>query len=130
MTHPRRVQAGMPALRVSIHHHLFSFMSLAPLYFILFGTLSAVFGILGWVRAKSKASLIAGVASGLLLSLAGILGFLKPGDSGLWVGGVVSLALLGRFLPAFLKTRALYPAGILAALALGGVVVAALHLAQ
>ena len=105
-------------------------MSLAPLYFILFGTLSAVFGILGWVRAKSKASLIAGVASGLLLSLAGILGFLKPGDSGLWVGGVVAMALLGRVLPAFLKTRALYPAGILAALALGGVVVAALHLAQ
>ena len=103
-------------------------MSLAPLYFIIFGTLSAVFGILGWVRAKSKASLIAGVASGLLLSLAGILG--GWGDSGLWVGGVVSLALLGRFLPAFLKTRALYPAGILAALALGGVVVAALHLAQ
>jgi uncharacterized membrane protein (UPF0136 family) len=125
------MQAGVrPRFVLPFIITFFSFMSLAPLYFILFGTVSEVFGILGWVRAKSKASLIAGVASGLLLSLAGILGFLKLGDSGLWVGGVVSLALLGRFLPAFLKTKALYPAGIMATLALGGVVIAALHLSQ
>jgi len=103
-------------------------MSIAPLYFIIFGSVSEVLGILGWVRAKSKASLIAGLASGLLLTLAGILGFLQFERPGLWLGGVVSLLLLGRFLPAFLKTKALYPAGVMTVLALGGVVLAALHL--
>jgi len=105
-------------------------MSLAPLYFIIFGSVSEVFGILGWVRAKSKASLIAGLASGLLLTLAGILGLLQIVRPGLWLGGAVSLLLLGRFLPAFLKSKALYPAGVMAVLALGGVVLAALHLFQ
>jgi uncharacterized membrane protein (UPF0136 family) len=105
-------------------------MSLAPLYFIIFGSVSEVFGILGWVRAKSKASLIAGLASGLLLTLAGILGMLQIVRPGLWLGGAVSLLLLGRFLPAFLKSKALYPAGVMAVLALGGVVLAALHLFQ
>jgi len=105
-------------------------MSLAPLYFVIFGSVSEVFGILGWVRAKSKASLVAGLASGLLLTLAGILGFLQLDQAGLWLGGVVSLLLLGRFLPAFLKTKALYPSGVMAALALGGVVLAGVYLSQ
>ena len=41
------------------------------------GRVTGSYGILGWVRAKSKASLIAGVASGLLLTIAGILGLLQ-----------------------------------------------------
>lgn len=105
-------------------------MSVAPLYFIIFGSVAEVLGILGWVRAKSKASLIAGLASGLLLTVAGILGFLHFDRAGLWLGGGVSLLLLGRFLPAFLRTKALYPAGVMAGLALGGVILAALHLFQ
>ena len=46
----------------------------------------------------------------------------------LWLGGVVSLLLLGRFLPAFLKSKSLYPAGIMAALSLVGVVIAVARL--
>lgn len=105
-------------------------MSVAPLYFLIFGSVSEVLGILGWVRAKSKASLIAGVASGLLLSIAGILGLLQIVRPGLWLGGAVSLLLLGRFLPAFVRSKALYPAGVMTVLSLGGVILAALHLFQ
>jgi hypothetical protein len=36
-------------------------------------------------------------------------------------GAVVSFLLLGRFLPGFLRTKALYPAGIMAILSLLGV---------
>lgn len=103
-------------------------MSFAPLYFIIFGTVAELLGVLGWVRAKSKPSLIAGIASGLLLTIAGVLCFINLPQAGLWVGGVVSLLLLGRFLPGFLKTKAIYPAGIMAALALIGVIIAAIHL--
>ncbi len=103
-------------------------MSVAPLYFIIFGTVAEVFGILGWMRAKSRASLIAGLASGLLLTAAGILGLLNFGHAAHWLGGVVSLLLLGRFLPGFLRTKALYPAGVMSGLALIGLILAVLFL--
>jgi uncharacterized membrane protein (UPF0136 family) len=103
-------------------------MPAAPIFFLIFGAIAELLGILGWVRAKSKASLIAGVVSGLLLTVAGILGLVRLESQGLWLGGGVSLLLLGRFLPAFLKSKALYPAGIMSALSLVGVVLAALHL--
>jgi uncharacterized membrane protein (UPF0136 family) len=105
-------------------------MSVTFIYFIIFGSVSELLGILGWARAKSRASLIAGLASGLLLTLAGILGFIRLDRPGLWLGGAVSLLLLGRFLPAFLKSRALYPSGIMTVLALIGVVLAGLSLFQ
>jgi uncharacterized membrane protein (UPF0136 family) len=105
-------------------------MTVAPIYFILFGSVAEVFGILGWVRAKSRASLVAGLASGLLLTAAGLLGLLNFERHGLWLGGVVSFLLLGRFLPAFFRTRTLYPSGVMAAMALAGVLLAALSLTR
>ena len=103
-------------------------MNTAALYFLIFGTVSELLGVMGWVRAKSKPSLIAGVSSGLLLTIAGILGLVGMPTPSLWLGGVVSLLLLGRFLPAFLKSKSLYPAGIMAALSLVGVVIAVARL--
>lgn len=105
-------------------------MTVAPIYFIIFGSVAEIFGILGWVRAKSRASLIAGLASGLLLTSAGLLGLLQFDRPGLWLGGVVSLLLLGRFLPALMRSKALYPAGVMTALSLVGVTLAALRLFQ
>jgi uncharacterized membrane protein (UPF0136 family) len=73
------------------------------------------------VKAKSRASLHAGGASGVLLWVAS--GLLGSGHAvgGAALGGVVSLALVGRFLPAFLKTKKAMPAGLVAALGVGGV---------
>lgn len=95
-----------------------------PEYSIAFGITSIVFGFIGYARAKSNASLIAGGISGVLLVLGGYLAR-GGGDNyklGFWLAFIVSILLLGRFLPTFLKTRRLYPGGILALLAAIGVV--------
>ena len=77
-------------------------------------------GILGFVKAKSRASLFAGGVSGVLLVVAGMMALKNP-SVGYVVGAVVSGLLMGRFLPVFLKTKAWYPAGIMAVLAVLGV---------
>ncbi len=97
----------------------------AKLYFIIFGLLTIVGGIIGYVRAGSTASIIAGSISGILLLVAA---FLLPGNvtAGLAIALVISLLLAGRFLPAFIKTGAFMPAGMMAALSVLGVVMAIL----
>ena len=76
---------------------------------------------MGYVRAGSTASIIAGSVSGILLLAAA---FLLPGNAavGLVLAGLVSILLAGRFLPAFLKTGSLMPAGMMAILSVIGVV--------
>ena len=97
-----------------------------PHFCLDFGILSIVFGLLGYWRAKSKASLIAGGISGGLLILSY---FLNP-PYGLYLGLGVCVLLMGRFLPAFLKNKKIYPSGIMAILALIGTVMGVLHLFQ
>lgn len=81
---------------------------------------------MGFVKAKSRPSLIAGVASGALLwASAGLAATGHVVAAGV-LGGLVSLALVGRFLPAYLKTKKLMPAGLVAALGIGGVVLSCL----
>ena len=96
-------------------------------YCIAFGLISIIFGFLGFLRAKSKASLIAGGISGVLLILAGLM-MLQGARWGLYLGFGVCVLLLLRFLPTFLKTKRIYPAGIMGALALVGTVLGALRL--
>jgi uncharacterized membrane protein (UPF0136 family) len=95
----------------------------AKIYFIIFGLLTIVGGVIGYVKAGSTASLIAGAISGLALLAAA---FLLPNNVavGLIIAGVVSVALAGRFVPAFMKTGKVMPAGMMAALSVIGVIVA------
>jgi uncharacterized membrane protein (UPF0136 family) len=97
----------------------------AKIYFIVFGLLTIVGGVMGYVKAGSTASLIAGSVSGILLLAAA---FLLPNNLavGLALAGLVSLALAGRFLPAFLKTHQVMPAGLMAVLSVIGVIMAIL----
>ena len=97
----------------------------AKIYFIIFGLLTIAGGAMGYARAGSMASIIAGSISGILLLVAA---FLLPGNvvAGLALAGIVSLALAGRFLPAFLKTNAFMPSGMMSILSVIGVVVAIL----
>ena len=85
---------------------------------LIFGIISIALGAVGFLRAKSKASLIAGGISGLLLLVGWYL--MEHGQSkpGFWLALIVSFLLLGRFLPSALKKKQLYPAGIMAILAL------------
>jgi uncharacterized membrane protein (UPF0136 family) len=102
-------------------------------YFMFFGVVSIVLGVLGYVRAKSVASLYAGALSGILLAAASIMALRRAEKPDLFNYGyliclLLSVALLGRFLPAFLKTKKLYPAGIMAVLSILGVVAGILAL--
>lgn len=76
-----------------------------------YGVLVLVGGIIGYVKAKSRASLIAGITLGALLGVAA--GLLATGSTvaGAALGLVSALALIGRFLPAFLRTKKVMPAG-------------------
>src|SRR2546421_10366192 len=83
----------------------------AKIYFIIFGLLTIVGGVIGFVKAGSTASIIAGSISGILLFVAA---FLLPQNlaAGLILAGVVSILLAGRVVPAFLKTGQAMPAGV------------------
>jgi uncharacterized membrane protein (UPF0136 family) len=80
-------------------------------------------GVMGYVKAGSTASIIAGSISGILLLLAA---FLLPGNLtvGLVLAAVVSLALAGRFIPAFIKTGSIMPAGLMSVLSVIGLIMA------
>src|SRR5262249_51463686 len=75
----------------------------ARLFLFAFGALSIAGGVLGYVKAKSKASLIAGGASGVVLAIAAYLIGAGFASIGLILGLIVSVALAGRFVPAFIK---------------------------
>jgi uncharacterized membrane protein (UPF0136 family) len=95
----------------------------AKIYFIVFGLLTIVGGVIGYVKAGSTASIIDGSISGIALIVAA---FLLPGNAvpGLIIAGVVSILLAGRFIPAFVKTGKIMPAGLMAVLSAIGVVMA------
>ena len=97
----------------------------SKIYFLIFGLLTIAGGLMGYVKAGSTASLIAGSISGLLVLAAA---FLLPGRAvaGLALGGIVSLLLIGYFLPAFIRTGKMMPAGMMSILSIVGVVFAIL----
>jgi uncharacterized membrane protein (UPF0136 family) len=99
-------------------------ISAAGFYLIFFGIATIGGGVIGFLKAKSKASIIAGTISGALLILAGVMA--RGGNkNGLLLAIVVSLALLGRFGVAFAKTRAMVPAGIMSMLGAIAIVLSA-----
>ncbi len=95
----------------------------AKIYFIIFGLLTIIGGIIGYVSKGSLPSIIAGSVSGLALIAAA---FLLPNNvvAGLAVGGLVSLLLAGRFIPAFIKTGSVMPAGMMSVLSVIGIIIA------
>jgi uncharacterized membrane protein (UPF0136 family) len=66
-----------------------------------YGVLSLVGGVMGYVKAKSRASLIAGGVSGVLLIGGAVLALSHPA-AGLAIASVVSLALVFRFAKSLL----------------------------
>jgi uncharacterized membrane protein (UPF0136 family) len=105
-------------------------LDLTRIYLFIFGLLAIVGGIVGFVKAKSRASLIAGGISGLLLLVAGYLIGSGNLSIGLILGIVVSVALAGRFVPSFIKTKKVMPAGLMALLSVAGIVLTALGFLQ
>ena len=95
----------------------------AKIYFIIFGILTIAGGIVGYVKAGSVVSVIAGSVAGILLLLAA---WLMPDHqaAGLIVALLVSLPLAGQFVPKFFKTYKVMPAGLMSALSVIGIIVA------
>ena len=98
-------------------------MDLTKIYFILFGVLTIAGGIVGYVKAGSVASIIAGSITGVLLLVAA---FLLPQHRGVGLATalVVSLLLAGQFVPKFLQTGRVMPAGMMSILSVIGVIAA------
>ena len=105
-------------------------LELTKNYYLLFGALTILGGVIGFVKAGSRASLIAGGVSGALILLAAWLVMSGQAQAGLILGLVISAVLEMRFLPAFLKTKKPMPAGMMAALSLGGTVLSVLALVK
>lgn len=99
------------------------------LYLAVFGVLTIAGGVIGFVRAKSRASLIAGGVSGLLLLGSG---YLVCGGNrlGLYLGLGVSASLALRFVGAFARSRKVMPAGLMSVLSVVGAVLTGLALAR
>jgi uncharacterized membrane protein (UPF0136 family) len=91
-------------------------------YYIAFGLVSAALGYAAWHRVKSRASLIAGSLSGILLIIIGGLMLSGWPELGNIFGIALCLALAGRFVPGFIARKKFYPDGLMAALALIGVI--------
>jgi uncharacterized membrane protein (UPF0136 family) len=95
----------------------------AKIYFIIFGALTIAGGVIGYVKAGSVPSIIAGVITGVLLIIAG---FVLPEHrvAGLAIALIVSLLLAGQFIPKFIRTGKAMPAGIMSILSAIGMIVA------
>lgn len=92
-------------------------MSLGLIIALIYGILAMVGGIVGYLKARSKPSLISGIVSGLLL----IIGALRAAQgitSGLWVVKIVTLVLVIVFIIRLVKTKKFMPAGLMV---IGGV---------
>jgi uncharacterized membrane protein (UPF0136 family) len=98
-------------------------MDLTKIYFILFGVLTIAGGIVGYVKAGSVASIIAGSITGVLLLVAA---FLLPEHRGVGLATalVISLLLAVQFVPKFLQTGRVMPAGMMSILSVIGVIAA------
>jgi len=98
-------------------------MEATKIYFIVFGILTIAGGIIGYVKAGSVASIIAGSITGVLLLVAA---FLLPEHraAGLTSALIISLLLAAQFVPKFLRTGRVMPAGIMSVLSVIGIIVA------
>jgi uncharacterized membrane protein (UPF0136 family) len=98
-------------------------MEAAKLYFIVFGILTIAGGVVGYVKAGSVASIIAGSITGVLLLVAA---FLLPEHRaiGLATAFIISLLLAAQFAPKFIRTGRVMPAGMMSILSVIGVIAA------
>jgi uncharacterized membrane protein (UPF0136 family) len=98
-------------------------MESTKIYFIVFGLLTIAGGVIGYVKAGSVPSIIAGSITGVLLLVAA---FLLPEHrvAGLATAFIISLLLAGQFVPKFLRTGRAMPAGMMSILSVIGIIVA------
>ena len=102
-------------------------VQIAGWYLLIYGLVVALGGGMGYRKARSKISLMSGLASGALLIAAGIVVKQNP-KLGLGLGVGIALVLLGVFAKRLFITRKLMPAGPMLVLGIGALVVCLLGL--
>jgi uncharacterized membrane protein (UPF0136 family) len=95
----------------------------AEIYFLAFGILTILGGVVGYVQVGSKASIAAGSIAGVLLIVGACL-LPMHAVAGLAVTLILSVLLAGRFVPAFIKTGKAMPAGMMSILSVVGILIA------
>lgn len=88
-------------------------MNLSVIAALSYGTLAIAGGIFGYVKTQSKASIISGSISGLLLIAAAILQLQGQQDIGKWSSVAIASLLIVVFAVRLAKTRKFMPAGLM-----------------
>ena len=83
-------------------------MELSVIITGLYGLISLVGGVVGYAKAKSAASLIAGSVSGIVL-LACAYGLMHGSHAATIISAVTAIALGGRFLGVWIRKRRVMP---------------------
>ena len=99
------------------------------IYLFAFGAFTIASGVIGYVKAKSSDSVIAGGVFGALLVLAGYL-VGRGGYAGPVLGLIVSAMLAGRFTKAFRQNGKIMPGGAMALLGLIGIAISVVGLSR
>lgn len=98
-------------------------LELAKIYFLGFGVLTIAGGIMGYVKAGSVVSVVAGAVTGVLLIISGLI-LSQHRELGLALGLFTSAILAAQFIPRALRTRRVMPGGIMSVLSVIGIIVA------
>jgi uncharacterized membrane protein (UPF0136 family) len=85
---------------------------------LIYAILVAVGGIMGYVKANSTASLIAGVGAGLALAGSAIAMMKGAYQGGWWIALIITILLLLRFGRAALQEFKMMPGGMVIILSL------------
>jgi uncharacterized membrane protein (UPF0136 family) len=101
----------------------------AKIYYIVFGLFTLAGGVMGYVKAKSKISLVSGIVCGAGLFAAAFLIHLSL-IGALVTGLLFCTALAGKFVPDFIHKKAVFPGGVMALLSVAGILITMLALTK
>lgn len=107
----------------------FLIVAIAPWLLLLYAVLVMAGGVMGYLKARSKPSLISGLISGTALLVAWAISLTKSYSAGMVLATCFAIALLVVFSLRFRKTQKFMPAGLMAVVSLVCAAVFAIALA-